>query len=141
MLAEYNAVKAQIEADPLLAGKVTDSAKIDSQNGLVREQYVILFGGPPITLGDERYTAPQLQDSDAVYSYTVRAVSVTAAGAMLVASKVAAQLIGAVVTVPGRKCERIRLDEADSEVTPDMTVKPPLYALDQDFILVSRRGA
>lgn len=139
MIAEYAAVKARIESDPALAGKVHDSALVNVDGSLVRDQYVILFGGGPERLSDDRVTAPQMPDSDAEYVYTARSVSVSADGCRAVASKVYARLVGFRPDVAGRKCQRMRLDDS-GPVQADNNISPPLYFLDQDFVLISRRG-
>jgi hypothetical protein len=139
MIAEYAAVKARLEADPALTGKVYDSALVNADGTLVRGQYVILFGGGPESLSDDRVTAPQSIDSDAEYLYRARSVSVTADGARAVASKVFKQLVGFEPVIAVRKCPRVKLD-GSGQVKADNNVSPPLYYQDDDYLLISRRG-
>jgi hypothetical protein len=138
MLRHYEAFKAQIAADSSL--KVHDAARTDGKGGLLREQYVIAIGGPPEELDDGRLASPQGQLSDAVFSYTARAVSISASGAMLVAARVFAQVVGAVLQIDGRTCLPIELDGADEKVQVDNNVNPPMFYLDQDFTLRSSRA-
>lgn len=138
MLKHFAAFKARLAAALPAAVSVEDTAKVDGAGGLVRAQYVILFGGGPDELDDGRLAAPQSPDSDAEYLYTVRCVGVTADGARMVAQKVIA-IVGQVITVEGRACSPLELDDS-SNVEPDNAVKPPLWYLDLDFLLKSSRA-
>ncbi|MCU1441136.1 MAG: hypothetical protein JWP85_2133 [Rhodoglobus sp.] len=141
MIAEYDAVKARLEAQAALAGKVSESARRNPTTGaLLREQYVILFGGPPDELGDERLASPQAATSDAVYIYPTRTVSVTAEGARLTFQKVMGQLVGCVLVVAGRRCYPMHMVEKTPSVEVDLTVTPPLYFINASFVLKSDRA-
>jgi hypothetical protein len=137
MRAHYAAVKAQLEADPAL--KVSDAARTTGNPPtLAREQYLILYGSTGELVND-RLAAAQAPNSDATYRYTIRAVSISADGVLLLMTKVYAQLAGKVLTVAGRNCSPIVLDNNDANVEPDMSVAPPLFYLDIDVELKSSR--
>jgi hypothetical protein len=139
ILEHFTAMQARLEADATLTGKVFAAARVADNGTLIRDQYVILFGGGPEVLDDDRFTAPQRATSKAEFVYTVRAISVTADGALAVATKVLNQLVGFVPTITGRVCERIRLDEGSfGESKADASAMPPLYFLDADYVLVTR---
>jgi len=126
MRAHYAAVKARLEADAALAGKVFDSARMaGTPPTLVRDQYVILFAHPG-DRDDDRLTAPQAADSDADYEWRIRAVGITADAVLLLLTNVTAQLSGHRLVVAGRACTPIEV-ESDGEVEPDLTVYPPLF--------------
>lgn len=139
MIAEYAAVKSRLEADPDLDERVFDAARADG-DGLIRDQYVILFGGAPDELNAQRLTAASNVSSDATYTYTTRSVGVSAAACLAVAAKVTTQLAGYVVAITGRNCAPIRPGDGDGSARPDNTVRPPMFFLDQDWILVSLRA-
>jgi hypothetical protein len=139
MIAEYAAVKALVVAALPSTVQVVDSALTDSTGGLVRTQYVILFGGGPDGLDDGRLTSVQSPDSDAEYLYTARCVSVTADGARAVAQRLLSGVVGARPVVAGRSCQPIQLDDATG-VVPDNNVSPPLWSMDLDLLLISNRA-
>jgi hypothetical protein len=136
MRAHYAAVKARLQADAALTDKVFDSARIDADGNLVRDQYLILFGSPG-SRDTGRLTAAQSATADASFDYTIRAVSVSVDGCFMLLEKVYAQLAGFVPTIAGRYCNPISLDGSGFEVEPDMSVSPPLYSVDVDVTLAS----
>lgn len=135
----FDAVKAQIETDEALEGKGYDTARRDIEGKLVRDTYWILFGGAPEALDDDRFTKPQDAASTAEYVYTVRAVSVTAAGCRATINKIIAKLAGAALAVSGRSLDKLRLTGSE-DPKPDYSVRPPLFFADLEFTLVSRRA-
>lgn len=139
MIAHYAAVKARLQADTIIAPKVFDAARVDATGALIRDTYVILFGGPPDDLDDGRNTSPQSSGSDAVYLYPTKVVSITAIGALGFAKKVSDHLVGFRPVIANRLCGEIALDDADP-VEVDFSVTPPLYYVNQDFILKSSRA-
>lgn len=139
MKAHYDAVNDRLNADTKLSGKGHDSAVVDADGLPVRATYWILFGGAPDELGDGRLAAPQSPDSDATYVYTVRCVSVTAAGVRATMTLVLAQLVGFIPMVAGRNCSSVELIDSD-DVQPDTSINPPLYFADLVFELVSSRA-
>ena len=140
MKLHYAAVKARLEANPKLANKVNDSV-LETTTGLpFAGSYVVLFGGAPESLESNRFTAPQLIDSDAEYVYTVRSISTSAAAVRSLQVEVAAQLVGHKLIVEGRNCSRIRLAESTAPAE-DKATKPVLYWADQEFAVISRRSA
>jgi hypothetical protein len=142
MIEHYAAVKARLEAATIFTGRVWDSARLDANAELVRDTYLILFGGAPDKLGDGRNTAPQQADSKATYIYTVRAVGTSPTAVRGFLNGAINQLVRFTPVVAGRKCEPMRLDPAGSsgEVKPDNNVNPPMFFADLDFILTSSRA-
>lgn len=139
MRKHFAAVKARLEASSVLAGRVYNTFAVDASGAPIRTAYVILYGGAPDVLNDDRVTAPQSRDSDAEYVYTVRSVGPTADSALATADVATGQLIGFVPTVAGRRCSKIKLEDG-GVVELDNSIKPPLFYIDQDFLLISRRG-
>lgn len=135
MLKHFSAVKARLVSQLPVAVTVQDTAMVDGVGGLVKAQYVILFGGGPDVLDDDRLTAPQLPDSDAEFLYSARCVAVTADGARGVAQLVVNALVGFRPVVAGRNCSPIELDGSDN-----VALDKPLWYLDLDFVLKSSRA-
>jgi hypothetical protein len=134
----FNAMRALLEADELLDGHVEDTARVDQTGLPIRDNYVILFGGGPDVLDDDRLAAPQLPDSDAEFSYTVRSVAIDADGARMLSGRAFSRFVGVVPTVEGRKCRRIR-HTGGAPVVADNSVRPPLFYCDDDYALNSDR--
>lgn len=134
MIAEFEAVKAQLEADTRL---VVRDTVYDAQGAVVQGTYVVLFGGGPDTLNDERVTKQQEVTSDSVTVYTVRSVSTTPAGVRSALEHVLTQLVGFIPTVEGRVCDAVQLTHS-VDVQPDASVKPILFFCDNEFSLSSR---
>lgn len=139
MRKHYAAVKARLEASPVLAGRVYNTLAKSADGKLITTSYVILYGGTPESLDDERLSSVQSKDSDAEYIYTVRSVSSTADGALATADVAATQLIGFVPVITGRNCNPILLDDGGT-VDMDASIATPLFFLDNDFLLKSSRA-
>lgn len=138
MRAHFAAVKARLESDPTLTGKVFDTANVDAAGAVVRGNYVLLFGGGPDSLDDDRLSAPQSPDSDADYTYTVRCVSTVPDVVRSMQSKVVSLLAGHRLVVPSRDCPPAEIEAYPVEW--DTTLKPPLYFADVDIELHSSRA-
>ena len=139
MIADtFAAVKARLEDHPQLTGKVFDSARVGT-SGLIRDNYVILFGNGPDTLDDDRLSAPQLPDSDAEFLYPVRAVGTTTAAVRLLTQAVFAQLVGHELVIPGRTSTRIKLDDS-TPIEVDYSTPPPLFYSDADYTFKTSRA-
>lgn len=136
--AHFNAVKARLEAHPQLSGKVYDSARVGT-SGLIRDNYVILFGNGPDVLDDDRLAATQQADSDAEFLYPIRAIGTTTTAVRLLSEAVAAQLIGRTLTIPNRVASPIELDDS-GPLEIDDSVSPPLFYADSDYILRTSRA-
>jgi hypothetical protein len=132
--AHFDAVKAAIPAPvaahdtavPLVGGQV------------LRSSYTVLHdmgvdGAPE----DDRYTKAQSKDSAVTYRYVVKSVGVTPFAARSVDDAVGNALIGKALTVQGRTCEPLRLDDS-GQVEEDRTVSPPLYVIESDYLLTSK---
>lgn len=139
MIAEFAAFKAQVQASPLLTQKVFDVVRIDGDGKLIRDTYVVLFGGPPDDLDDGRLSLPQLPDADATYVYTARVVSTTPGGVRSTINLVLGQIVGQVLVVDGRRIDPMRLTFS-TDIIADTSVLPPLFYSDLEFTVVSRRG-
>lgn len=134
---EYQKFRERLVAGPNL-DRVHDAALVNQQGQLVKTSYLILLAGLPDELDDDRLSLEQMLDADAEYTYTVRAVSATASGALTLADGAGAQLIGHVLDVPGRSCSPI----ARTRVYPmeaDDAVRPPLIFIDAEYSFRSNR--
>lgn len=136
MRRHYNAMRARLEASAVLAGRVHSAMAFTDDGEPIRTAYVILYGGGPDDLGDDRFTAPQTADSTAEYVYPVRSVGPTADSALATATVVFAQLVGAKLTLTGRKLDALR-HTYSRPVDVDDSVKPPLFYCDDEYTLVS----
>ena len=140
MKKHFAAVKARLVSQLPVAITVEDTVVPLAADGTFkRAQYVIAFGGGPDALGDDRFTAPQRPDSNAEYTYKMQAVAVTADAARDVAQKVIDALVRFRPVVAGRKCDPIK-NTFSGEAKPENTVKPPLFYVDLEFVLTSRRA-
>lgn len=102
-----------------------------------RESYVVAYDmGPDGSPDDARYTAVQRHGSAVTLRYVTRAVGVTPYAARQVDEFIARKVVGAKLTVTGRRCEPIRLDDA-SELQSSRDVSPPLYFIESEFTLRS----
>jgi hypothetical protein len=134
----FDAFKALVTARAALADKAFDSARLTETGGLVRGTYVIIFGGGPDRLDDERLTSPQLPDSEADFIYPVRSVSTTPAGARATADHVMQAVLGKTPAVAGRSCSRVRMEPSGGVETDDNAV-PPLFYCDDEYSFTSSR--
>jgi len=135
----FAAVKAQLVSSLPVAVTVEPAYMTNTDGTLKRVQYVILDGGPPDVLDDERLASPQSPDSDAEYLYDVKAVAVNFDGCLTIVQKVLDGVIGFRPVIAGRNCQPIELDGSD-KIKPDYTVKPPLFYCDMTLLLKSSRA-
>lgn len=132
----FDAFKSRIAADATL--DVHDSKAPRSSDGtLLYDTYVVLYGGGPEMLDDERATAAIRANSTVEYVYTTRSVAPDAAGCRSVHDHVATQVAGYVLTVSGRACRPIRHTGGDANPLPDDSVRPPLFFMDDEWTLVT----
>lgn len=140
MIAEhFTAFKAAVSAAPNVSGKVFDTARRDASGALIRDTYVVIYGGAPDTRGDDRLASAQQPESDATFVYTVRSVSVTADGCRAIMGAVDSQIVGSKLSVAGRKCDATRQTLA-KDVESDDSIQPPLFFGDVEYTVISRRG-
>jgi len=135
----FASVRAQFIASLPVAVTVEPAYMTNTDGTLKRVQYVILDGGPPDVLDDERLASPQSTDSDAEYLYDVKAVAVNFDGCLNLVQKVLDGVVGFRPVVEGRNCNAIELDDSD-KIKPDYTVKPPLFYCDMTLLLKSSRA-
>ena len=140
MHAHYLAFKALLLAVAVLAGKLHDTVRFTTGGELVRDNYVVLFPDGPDSLGDNRYTAPQLVDSKSKWRYDVRIVATTADGLMKLADA-ALSIIGQTPVVEGRQPSRVRLVPGVEEGQAKFDKTARLHFLDLSFEFDSRRAA
>lgn len=137
MRDHFDAVIARLEADSTLLGKVHDTALVTSDGLPVVGTYVLVFGGGPESFEDDRLTALQSPNADAVYVYTARAVATTPNGVRSVLTKVSAQMVGHRLVVAGRSC---RVEQTDAtEIDWDKSTNPILFFGDLEFTVHSSR--
>ncbi|MEI3845320.1 MULTISPECIES: hypothetical protein [unclassified Microbacterium] len=137
MRAEFQAFKARMDAHPKLAGKIFPIVRKDDV-GPVRANYVVAKSSKPDRLGDGRWTAVQRFESDRRFTYDVRVVAVDDTGLDVLGDAVLEQLVGHVLTVPGRRCFPIRLVE-DVEEGDGYDRTADLFFRDFSFRFWSRR--
>jgi len=133
----FNAIKARIEGDTALTGKVFDTVRIDDAGGLIRDNYVILYRSPADQVASNRFNAVADSQAELTFIVDVRAVGTSAVQCGAVLDKVMTQLVGYRLVVAGRSCTPIRL-ESSGRVTADQSVKPFLFYADAGFEFVSR---
>lgn len=136
--AHYNAFVEHLDHD-ILAGKIDEVVRVTSNGESVRENYVVVGLDLP-TPDDHRYTGTQSVDSEAVYRFDTRYVAVNRSGVLLLAQAGRERLLRAVLTVPDRKCDPIRLVDPVEEgrVQWDRTAR--LFYVDETYEFKSRRA-
>lgn len=134
MIAEYNALRALLESVPLLAGNIRQP---DGDDEPTRGTYLVTFPAAPEALDDGRWATIPRPDSDAEYSFPVRAVSTDDEGVMLIAHAVMG-LVGERLTVSGRKCDPITVDF--DPIKKDNSVSPALFFMNMWIEFWSRRS-
>lgn len=115
-------------------------APLDGDGQIVRASYVVAWDMGPDTLDDERLTAGQRVDSDGDYRFVTKSVGTTPFACREVHDAVTERVIGHRLVVAGRTCEPARLDAGGDRVQRDTSVSPPLYFIEADWIVPSRRG-
>lgn len=135
-MSEFDAVKSLLESNSQLAGRVRDSVT-DEHGEIVRSTYLVLYGSGPDDLDDGRWGSIPRPESDAEYSFPLRAVSTDAEGVRLLV-KLVQGFVGRKPTVPGRRCDPIRVFFEDAQV--DNSVSPQLHYMDMSVEFTSRRA-
>lgn len=138
LLEHFEAIKTLLNLAPTLTGKVRDTVMVKAGEP-VRGIYVVLNGGGPTELEDERLTAIQLLDSDAVYEFETTSIAPDPTGALAVAAAVEAALIGKTFNVAGRRIGSIRLEES-GDVDDVSTMVTPMFRVIEKFSVRSDRG-
>jgi hypothetical protein len=125
--AHAKAVVDQLQTDPILNGATFQGLVLNRPS---RYCTVHMDSGRRIA---DRFTGPQSQQD---YTITIHSAGTSTEQAQLVAERVYAALLGVVLTVPGRKCHRVRsIDSQPVELDRDVT--PPLFYSTDVFELVS----
>lgn len=138
MISEhFDAIKARLEAGTGLSGKVHDTARINADGGLVRDQYVILYRSAPETIATDRFNHVAGVGHVLTFLVDVRAVGTSPSNCGAVLDRVLTQLTGHSLTVSGRSCTPMTL-ESSGRVAIDQSVKDFLYYADVSFELISR---
>lgn len=139
MIAEhFDALQARIEADPDLAGRVSDTVRTVTGGGLVRDQYVILYRSGPGFEVDRLAAVPQFGSSTLAFTVDARIVGTSPTQVVKTLDRFLGQVVGHSLVVSGRVCAPIEIEQADiGRVTPDTSVAPYLYYCDVTFDLIS----
>jgi hypothetical protein len=125
--AHAKAVIDQLETDAILSGATFQGNVINRPT-----RYCTLHIDSGRRIAD-RFTGPQSQQD---YTLTIHSCGTSVEQAQLVAERVYAALLGVVLTVPGRRCRRVRsIDSQPVELDRDIT--PPLFYSTDVFELVS----
>lgn len=133
MNAEYSALKVLLESVPPLSGSVHGPDEEEPK----RDTYLLTFPAGPEELDDARWATIPRPESDAEYSFPLRAVSTDLAGVMLIADAVRG-LVGRKLTVAGRRCDPITVEF--DPVKKDNAVSPALFFMNMWVEFWSRRG-
>lgn len=108
------------------------AAPLDSAGQIVRGQYVVLHDAGPDEIGDNRFTKRRTDTAGRTMRAVGKCVGVDPAAARRVAAAFKTQMDGHELTVPGRKCWPILIDD-ESEVDKDEKVSPPLWFVEVDI--------
>lgn len=135
-MTEFDAVKALLESDSQLAGRVRDTA-VEDDGKAVRGTYLVLFGAGPESLDDDRLGEIPRPESDAAYSFPLRAVSGDPEGVRLLLGRVRS-FVGRKPVLDGRRCDPVTV--VFEAVKVDNSVSPPLYFSDMWVEFTSRRA-
>lgn len=100
--AHYDAMFARLNADSMLAGKGSDSAKRTAGGDPVRANYWVLYRADVADLDDGRYSTIQRPNTTGRYRFDFRAVGTTTAAVMAFMDRAKQQLIGVKIPVGGR---------------------------------------
>lgn len=133
-LDHHAAMKARLEAAPVLSGVMHDAVRRRGADEFVQENYGVLWPSTPDDLTQSRYSERVTAASRATYIFVFRAVAVDATGCALLTDAALTQLVGHELLVPGRHVWPIRLDEGgDVEYEP----KADLFFCDLAFEVTS----
>lgn len=137
MIADhYGAVQARLELR--LPGKVSDSARLNTDGTYRRENYVILLGGAPAETGGDRQAHSQILNDNAVFDYKMRVVGTSPGVVRDMLDAVNAQMFEWTPLIPGRVCSRMHYPPRQRpEVQVETSVKPPLFFADVEWVLRS----
>ncbi|HEU5223436.1 MAG TPA: hypothetical protein VFU07_07120 [Candidatus Lumbricidophila sp.] len=137
--AHVEAFMAWLQAG--IAPDVHDSdAPLTADGQVVHGSYVIVFDTGPDSLDEGRVTASQQVSSPGNYRFVTRSVGVDPFAARRVRDAVAARLTGVRLEVAGRVCQPIYLDPSNAPVKRDTSLLPPLYFIEDDWIVPSDRA-
>lgn len=134
---EYDAAVTLIEATGL---SVSDALRYDDEGRLDRSTYVIAFPAIPSEIAQARSTSPvDFEHGVRTIVLDLQSVSPSATKAARALARALGALVGKTVTVPGRRCDPIRLTLTTS-VADDRTTLPPLYYADGSVSITTRPG-
>lgn len=137
MIDEYfTALKAHIEAGSGLGGRVYDTVRTGAE-GLIRDNYVILYSPNPVNMPQERFTGVQTFADTVEFDCDLRVVGVSPQAVRLTLGRVHAQLAGHLLTVTGRQPAKVTT-EGGGRIREDQSVKNFLYYADLTAEWVSR---
>lgn len=136
----YMAFKALL-AGGILAGKVYDAVRYNG-DAPVRDNYAVLKPTSP-KRDDNRFTALNSVASTSLFRFDIRYVGTSLAAVLQWQQTAQERLIpegGAVLTVPGRRCEFIRLVDPveEGEYSHDSTAN--LFYVDETYEFRSHRA-
>ncbi|OJU41820.1 MAG: hypothetical protein BGN97_03725 [Microbacterium sp. 69-10] len=129
--AHFEAILTHARERPNLI--VHDSAApLDSNNQIVRGQYVVLHDLGPDEIGNQRFMERDTVVSARQMRVVGRCVGVDPPAARRTADAFKVQVDQFVIVTPGRECTPLVIDE-ESEVTEDKGTSPSLWYVDVDF--------
>lgn len=115
-------------------------APLDGDGQIVRASYVVAWDMGPDVLDDDRVASAQAYESEGDYRFVTKSVGTSPFAARAVRDAVAAQMTGHRLVVAGRNCDPIRLDPTAAPVQRDTSASPPLWFIEDDWIVTSRRA-
>lgn len=137
MIAEHlDAVTARLEMHVGLAGRVFEVVRQNPDGEFVRDNYLVVTAGMPVTGGD-RQARSQVHRDNAIFVFKVRAVGVTSDVVLRMLDAVSQQWLGWVPSVVGRECSSMRYPDQNVTVEADTSVRPPLFFADVEYTLRS----
>ena len=115
MRGEYVAFRTRMEGHPVLEGRVDTAVRFSDGGAAVRDNYVVVKPAAPDMLRDDRYLVVQRSGGKRRFTWDVRVVATSADGVLLLGESDIEQMVGHVLSVPGRRCEPIELVQGVEE--------------------------
>ncbi|ANJ26818.1 hypothetical protein [Agromyces aureus] len=101
---------------------------------------MVAFDTGPDDLDDERLAASQRVDSKGDYRFVTKSVGIDPFAARQVRDAVATRITGHRLVVAGRACGPAYWDPSNAPVQRDTSVTPPLYFIEDDWVVPSDRA-
>lgn len=133
---EDTAVLARLRADAWLTAATFDDEVTPEERP---QRYALVTSNAGVQTAQRLTQAVKATTARREITYTIRSVGTTRAQAIAVADRVAAQLLGFIPTVSGRRCWPIR-HAISRPAQKDTDPNPPLWYCVDEFDLTSDPG-